>query len=147
MKHFQSTIEKLEQAFVTFMRHLGPKLSEDAESGLTGAQFYILHLLSQKEKFRVTEIANKMCVKTSAVTVMVERLHKNDWVARSRDEKDRRVVWIGLTDSGKEVLANAQKRRFKILAEYLQHLDPNELDHLLHIYEKLGQIAQKMDEA
>ncbi|WCN39587.1 MarR family winged helix-turn-helix transcriptional regulator [Aneurinibacillus uraniidurans] len=141
MSKFEKSIERLESAYVSFMRHLGPKLSGDAELGLTGPQFYILHLLSKKEKFMVTEMASKMGVKPSAITVMIERLYKNRLVSRDRDENDRRVVFIHLTEEGKEVLQKAKQRRFEIISQYFKHLEADELESLIAIYEKLARIA------
>ncbi|GEN35819.1 MarR family winged helix-turn-helix transcriptional regulator [Aneurinibacillus danicus] len=146
MGDFDKKIERLEQAYVSFMRQLGPKLSEDTELGLTGPQFYILHLLSKKEKFMVTEIASEMGVKPSAITVMIERLHKNRLVMRDRDENDRRVVFIHLTEKGKEVLQKAKQRRFKTISHYLKHLESEELENLVKIYEKLARIASTVED-
>lgn len=145
MDDFGKTIERLERAYISFMRELGPKLAEDTELGLTGPQFYILHLLSQKEKFMVTEIASKMGVKPSAITVMIERLHKNGLVMRDRDENDRRVVLIYLTERGYETLQKAKQKRFETIAHYFKHLESEELESLVQIYEKLTRIAHAED--
>ncbi|AIE60025.1 MarR family winged helix-turn-helix transcriptional regulator [Bacillus methanolicus] len=145
MSDFEKKLERLEQAYVSFMRQLGPKLSEDTELGLTGPQFYILHLLSKKEKFMVTEIASEMGVRPSAITVMVERLHKNGLVIRDRDENDRRVVFIQLTDKGYEILQKAKQKRFQTISNYLKHLESEELESLVQIYEKLARIANSID--
>lgn len=83
------------------MRTMGTQLAEPV-SGLTGPQFYILHQLEQKEKCTVGELAESMGVKPSAITAMVDRLDKHGFVARDRDEEDRRVVYISLRDSGKK---------------------------------------------
>jgi MarR family transcriptional regulator, organic hydroperoxide resistance regulator len=146
MDDFDKKIERLDQAFHSFMRHLGPKLSENTELGLTGPQFYILHLLSTKEKFMVTEMASEMCVKPSAITVMIERLYKNDLVFRERDENDRRVVFIHLTDKGREVLKKAKQKRFQTISQYFKHLDSDELENLVKIYEKLARIATTVED-
>ena len=46
------------------------------------------------------EIGAKMLVTVSNLTGIVDRLEGKKFVARKRDEKDRRVVHVVLTDKG-----------------------------------------------
>ena len=139
-KELENCIDRLQNAFSTTMRKLGPELSEH-ESGLTGPQFFILNLLLKKGKCTVTELADDMRVQPSAITAMVDRLHKNGFVLRERDESDRRVVCIQLSDIGSEMLAQAKKKRKQIIQGYLSHLESEELESLVHIFEKLAKIT------
>ncbi len=137
---FEIYTERLQNAVGLTMRMIGSKMAEQ-ETSLTGPQFFILKLLSLKGKCTVTELAEEMRVKPSAITAMVDRLHKNGLVLRERDEKDRRVVYIQISDAGSETLEKAQKTRRQIIQRFLSHLEPEELKFFVHIFEKLAQKA------
>lgn len=139
MEDLNSYINRLQVAFSFTMRKLGPELSEAI--GFTGPQFFILMLLSKQERWMVTELAERMYVKPSAITVMIDRLHQSGLVARERDENDRRIVFIRITDQGRQALQQAGDKRTQIIMKYLQHLTPDELESLANIYEKLAKIV------
>ncbi|MDA5110306.1 MarR family transcriptional regulator [Brevibacillus thermoruber] len=139
-KDLDQAIERLQIAFSTTMRKLGPELAESS-ADLTGPQFYILSLLSKKGPRSVTELADNMCVKPSAITAMVDRLLKHGFVQRDRDEHDRRVVTIRLTEQGAAILQQAKRKRKEVVQRYLRHLTPDELDALVRLFEKLARIA------
>ncbi|WP_047151924.1 MarR family winged helix-turn-helix transcriptional regulator [Aneurinibacillus tyrosinisolvens] len=141
MDDLNSYMDRLESAFTTTMRKLRPELIEGMESSLTGPQFFILHLLSKKEKCMVTELADSMGVKPSGITVMIDRLCQNGLVRRERDEKDRRIVYTLLTEQGRETLKQAEENRKEVIKKYLQHLSQEELESLVSIYEKLARIT------
>lgn len=112
------------------------------ELGVTGTQFNMLDLLSKKEAHKVTDLAEKMGVKPSAVTTMIDRLANNGLVSRRHDENDRRAVLVSITSEGREVLRNFEEKCRNLTKRYLSHLEPNELEALATIYEKLGNIDE-----
>ncbi|KQL48690.1 MarR family transcriptional regulator [Brevibacillus choshinensis] len=133
-------MERLQEAVRSTMRVLGPQLSEPV-FGLTGPQFYILHQLDLKGKCTVGELADSMAVKPSAITAMIDRLDKHEFVVRDRDDHDRRVVHISLTASGRDTLSQVKKHRQGILKHYLSHLTQEELSSMIHVFEKLSRVA------
>lgn len=111
-----------------------------SELGLTRGQFYILKTIQSQGKCRATDIANVMEVKPSAVTLMIDRLEARQWVRRSQDTSDRRVIIIELTPEGKQILKKARQISDEVVKRYFSHLSSDDLDHLLKIYEKLERI-------
>jgi MarR family transcriptional regulator, organic hydroperoxide resistance regulator len=138
-------INQLEKSFYTTMRTLGPEISEHLEEGLTGDQFFILRIIENKGRVISSELAEEFRVKPSAITAMIDRMIKNDFVTRERDEKDRRVVYITMTDKGKEVLERSEKKRIDIIEKYMSQLETEELESLVQIYEKLANIVKTMN--
>ncbi|MGM0852236.1 MAG: MarR family winged helix-turn-helix transcriptional regulator [Bacillota bacterium] len=139
-KHIQhSYIDRLFHAFQISNRHIQQDLTSTLkEMNLTGPQFYILYLLSASEGTKSTELADRLDVKPSAITVMIDRLLKNDFVIRERDEKDRRIVKLDLTAAGREVFEKAKAKRREIFSRYLAFLDEEDVNQLVMIYEKLA---------
>ncbi|SHF20510.1 MarR family transcriptional regulator [Desulforamulus putei] len=136
-------VKRLEAAFTKTMKKLGPKLSS-LEEGLTQPQFFVLGLLKNNPR-TVTEIAEIMGVQPSAITAILDRMYKSGFILRERNEEDRRVVVVYITEKGKEVFAKAQKKRLDIITRYLGYLEREELEQLLNIYEKLAKILETED--
>ena len=108
----QSYIDRLFTAFHVANRHIQQEMSLALKDmKLTGPQFFILYLLSTSEDMKSTELAEKLDVKPSAITVMIDRLLKNDLVLRQRDERDRRIVKLQLTSLGREIFEKAKRKR------------------------------------
>lgn len=110
------------------------------EFGVTETQLNMLDLLSKKESNKVTDLAEKIGVKPSAVTTMIDRLTNNGLVYRRHDDADRRSVLVSITDEGRELMNKFEERCRRILKSYLSHLEPDELETLASIYEKLGKV-------
>ncbi|MDX8345121.1 MarR family transcriptional regulator [Rossellomorea sp. YZS02] len=143
----QSYIDRLFTAFHVANRHIQQEMSLALKDmKLTGPQFFILYLLSTSEDMKSTELAEKLDVKPSAITVMIDRLLKNDLVLRQRDERDRRIVKLQLTSLGREIFEKAKRKRREIFSRYLAYLDEEDIDQLVTIYEKLATVIENNTE-
>jgi DNA-binding MarR family transcriptional regulator len=135
-------VEHLQDVFMATIRRMGKEMME-SEPKVTGPQFFILQFLHKKGKSTVSGLAEEMSVKPSAITAMIDRLHKQGFVLRDRDEHDRRVVFIQISDVGQLAMEETVEKRKKILLKYLAHLEPEEVKSLIAIYEKLARIDIK----
>jgi len=75
-----------------------------------------------------SEISRVHCISKPNVTTLISKLIENGLAERSHDEKDRRVIYITITDKGKQI---AYRRR-KIVKEYMSkifdRLDKDEIE-------------------
>ncbi|WP_052092363.1 MarR family transcriptional regulator [Paenibacillus sp. FSL H7-0357] len=120
-------------------RKITSQMSLHKEIGLTVPQFGLLRMIAQEKKARVIQLADKLEVKSSAVTVMLDRLEALGLIAREPDENDRRAVIVTLTAKGQELLEEAQYRSLLLLAEHLSILKPEELQNFADYYRFLEQ--------
>jgi MarR family transcriptional regulator, organic hydroperoxide resistance regulator len=141
-KLLEQYINRLEQSIFTSMRKLGPELSDQLEQGLTGDQYYVLKILQQEKKCTASYLAETFRVKPSAITAMIDRMIKNDFVSRERDEEDRRVIYIKMTERGSDVLEMSEKKRSELIERYISKLDQEDLESIVTVYEKLAKIIQ-----
>ena len=135
-------ILRYENSFFTAARLIGPKIQEAFGEEVTGDQFFVLQILTNEENVTSSQLAKLFNVKPSAITAMIDRMYKNDLVLRNRDEKDRRVVYIELSEKGKEIKRRAEKKRMEIMRKYYGQLDEDELVGLIETIEKLTRIIQ-----
>lgn len=85
----------------------GYSKSAERETGLTGPQLWALKLLAAAESMRVSELARQMFLRPATVVGILDRLEAKTLVTRIRSREDRRVVELHLTETGKEVVAQA----------------------------------------
>lgn len=86
------------------------------EIGIYPGQPPLLFILNKKDGLSQSEIANKLDVKPSTITVMLKRMEKANLVERRQDALDQRVSRVYLTDGGRETCNKAMKK-FKKLEE------------------------------
>ncbi|CAM4347412.1 MAG: MarR family transcriptional regulator [Paenibacillus macerans] len=139
-------IERIEAAWSSTFRKMKSELMHHQELGLTGPQFHMLALIDRQKTCNVSYLADKLEVKPSAITVMIDRLVQNGYVERRHDEKDRRSVLLSVTTRGAEVCEEARKRSREVLKAHLSVLDRHELDVLVGILEKFSKNKRQVRE-
>jgi DNA-binding MarR family transcriptional regulator len=93
-------------------------------------------------------------VSQASATGIVDRMEQRGLVARHRDDDDRRVVRVALTDEGRSLIAGLATERREHLAMMLDHLADNELEGFLvgaralhrardHFHDQLPQSASE----
>jgi len=80
-------------------------------------------------------------VNPAAITAMMDRLSKNDLIIRERDEKDRRTVNIRFSSQGRQVFNRSEAKRKQMFKHYFSQLEPEEMNLLVVITEKLARIV------
>ncbi|PQD97141.1 MarR family transcriptional regulator [Pradoshia eiseniae] len=119
-------LDQLEEWLVPVIRGLISELYELKDLGITGSQFHLLNTIHKEKVSNVKRLAEELDVKSSAITVMLERLVQSGLVSRVQDESDRRSVLVTLTDAGEEVLVKAKNYSRDILMNYARLLDEDE---------------------
>lgn len=102
---------------------------------ITDTQYVVLRAL-RKAPCNTSFLAHMLGVTLSAVTALINRLHRMDFVSRERQEKDRRQVWISITPKGLQVLKDVEERRNLLLAVYLSRVPEEEREQLLELLKK-----------
>lgn len=98
---FASYSTSLWVRFLRFNLASHKKLESDlGKLGLTPPQFYVLATIGYAGSLPFGEIGAKMMVTVSNLTGIVDRLEEKKLVLRKRDETDRRVVHVTLTEKG-----------------------------------------------
>jgi Transcriptional regulators len=133
-------VSRAQNALWNTSMKIAEKVRDLTEFGITETQFNMLDLLSRKESYKVTYLAERMGVKPSAITTMIDRLANNGLVSRRHDDADRRAVLVSITNEGRELINKFEEKCRQILKSYLSYLEPDELEALASIYEKLNNV-------
>ena len=131
-----NTLIKLNRSVNSLQSHLIPLIHKDF--GITESQFAVLEALYHLGPLSQGQLCQKILRSGSNVTTVVDNLEKNTLVRRDRDEEDRRVQIVTLTDQGREVIAEAFPAHVARVAEVLSVLTQAEQKELGRICLKLG---------
>jgi DNA-binding MarR family transcriptional regulator len=101
------------------------------------SQMGVLFVVSHGTSVTIKDVSQRFAMTSSAATQMVNALVKNGFLARKEDTHDRRKICLLLTAKGKKVIEQAKKYRMKKMTEMFEPLTDSELNHLLHIQEKI----------
>ena len=139
---FSSYTTSLWVRFLRFNLQSHKKLEADLEKqGLTPPQFYVLATIGYAGRLPFGEIGAKMMVTVSNLTGIVDRLEEKKLVLRERDEHDRRVVHVVLTDKGAKLFKNAIPLFEKSIAGIFTNLDQAQQKELSALLRKLKQAS------
>lgn len=117
-------------------RKISQTVLSELNSELTAPQLFMLAMISKENTPKQSHLADKLGVKPSAITVMIDRLVQSGHVIRKHHETDRRIVLVENTAEGTAVLAQANDVQKKVIARGLSQLPPEELHILVSAFEK-----------
>ncbi|MGL4992507.1 MAG: MarR family winged helix-turn-helix transcriptional regulator [Sarcina sp.] len=82
---------------------INTKISEGLKTkGLTQAQITAIKFIAHEKKLTLTELSEKMAIKKSTCSGIVDRLEVMDILTRIKDKNDKRVSYIQFSAKGKE---------------------------------------------
>jgi DNA-binding MarR family transcriptional regulator len=98
--------------------------------GLTGAQFSVLKNVAEGTAATAADLCRTMHYDTGSMTRMLDRLEEKAVLRRERCTKDRRVVFLRMTATGKELLPQLRSAAVRVLSRHLAGFSPEEVDNL-----------------
>lgn len=133
----QMLVKRTSELLIEIKKELHDVIAKSGES-MNYPHFFILHTLFYKEKCMVSELGNVMGLTSGAITTSINKLEEMDYIVRDRDQKDRRVVWVSLTNAGKESIQNIIDERNKVWNEHFLKLTEDEQKQLLVLVNKMS---------
>ncbi|AFK87080.1 MULTISPECIES: MarR family winged helix-turn-helix transcriptional regulator [Thermoanaerobacterium] len=82
---------------------------------ITMSRFWVLNKLSQDEAITMKQLQSQLLLSSSTLTGLIDNLVADDLVYRWRDDKDRRLVFLKLTEKGAVLLNEILEYRTKML--------------------------------
>ena len=105
--------------------------------GLSNQQFNILRILrGNGDWMTMNDIKRVMIDKSPHTTRMVTKLEEKGWVERKQGEKDRRVVYVRVSQSGLDHLAEIDKVEPEVVA-YLDKITAEEAQTINEILDRM----------
>ncbi|WP_410769317.1 MarR family winged helix-turn-helix transcriptional regulator [Fontibacillus sp. BL9] len=136
-------IERYMAAYFTVTKRMHGELREVLQDEMTMDQFQIIDYIVMHGKVTSTELSETFVVGKSSITAIITRLVDKGILERARDEDDRRVVYLSLTERGMSHYKKAQAKIMETLSTYLVHFGAEEVEGFLGVFEKLAYLLDK----
>ncbi len=126
---------KLARAFNTLNKLSAKDISSH---GVTQPQFAVLECLGHLGPLSLGELSKKMLVSGGNMTVVVDNLEKQRYVERIHDLKDRRTIYVRLTENGLQWFNDNFVLHANRIAQLMSVLNEKEQKQLSRLLKKLG---------
>ncbi|UCC95244.1 MAG: MarR family transcriptional regulator [Candidatus Omnitrophota bacterium] len=104
---------------------------------LTNRQIIVLMFLYENKSVKISDIARGLFVSFPTITGIVDRLVKKGYLLRGRNSKDRRIVYINLSNKGQNFVKRFKENIRKRWQKILSYLTREEQESYLSILKKI----------
>ena len=109
-------------------RALAQCISDKGIDAFSGEQGKILFVLWQKDKITQKELATEIGLAKNTITVMLEKMEKNNLIKRITDENDKRKTLVILTEYAKSLKKCSDKISDEMLKKVYKGFSEEEID-------------------
>ena len=124
-------------------RALAQCISDKGIDAFSGEQGKILFVLWQKDKITQKELASETGLAKNTITVMLEKMEKNNLIRRITDENDKRKSLVILTEPAKSLKKCSDKISDEMLKKMYRDFNEEEIDKF---EEYLHRIIRNLEE-
>ena len=136
----EPAIERLDAIFTRIGRLSRRRMPDDT---LTFGQFAVMRMLFRQGPQPMGAIAENMGISLAGATGIIDRLVNQDVVERTRSKEDRRVVWVDLSDGGRERMMRLSQERRQQMLHLLEPLEASEVETLVHLLGRVEDHAEQ----
>jgi DNA-binding MarR family transcriptional regulator len=104
---------------------------------ITLPQFLILMLLHKEVEVKMSELAHFMSVTTAATTGIVDRLVRDDYLVRTYDPQDRRIIKVKLTTKGSQLVKKINQQKRRMIVKVFGRMPESDRENYLRILMKI----------
>jgi DNA-binding MarR family transcriptional regulator len=120
------------------MRHRFHDFMQD--SGLTFPQLSVISTLTKNGELKVSVLSDKIGLSDSTVSGILDRLEQKNIIRRERNQDDRRVVKIALTEGSRKFCKDFHKRAEEHFSNLLKRLSEQEIKDIIKGLETLNSV-------
>lgn len=115
----QRKLEQILNSILHSSEMLEDQMKQETDlKNLTSRQLYCIELIKAMQNPSLSELAEKMHIAKASISVMIDRLEKNDFLFKVAADHDRRSAHVHLTEKG-EKAASLHHALHKRIADLL----------------------------
>lgn len=129
-----------------WVNHLGFQLRKELETAfvanghrVTSEEWALLLILSKHGQLSPRDLSQLTLRDPTTVSRLIDRLEGKGLIERTRTRKDRRIVDVGITETGRALFAKLADIASRLIDLSLQGIAPQDL-------ERVNQVLKKMSE-
>ncbi|MGI2297161.1 MarR family winged helix-turn-helix transcriptional regulator [Paenibacillus sp. GXUN7292] len=133
----QHILTEFEELYIDFQRKIGAAWQKKMEHTISSSQGTILFRLNAAGPQKFSALAEKLGITPGAVTSLSDKLISAGYAERKRDEEDRRVVYLEITEAGSEIVKSLKMDIKGVVKSFFEGVSDEDLKHLTRIYEQI----------
>lgn len=102
-------------------------------------------MLETESRNSMSHIADRLAISVSALTTSVNALVRKEYLCRESSQKDRRIVFVKLTETGKQALEHHKRFHKKMIDSLDKTLSDEEWDTLVRSLDALGMFFEEVN--
>ncbi|WP_141527918.1 MarR family winged helix-turn-helix transcriptional regulator [Bacillus sp. AFS023182] len=130
----EALILDLSASFRKMIRLLQNDINTRFSEHMPYNEFSVLRALFWKSPQMASQIASEVNVTSSHITAVTDRLVRKGFVTRKRSDSDRRIVYLEITDHGKEVAEKLEAVRKEYYREKFKGWSDQEVEMVLELF-------------
>ncbi|KAF9119055.1 hypothetical protein BGX30_004111 [Mortierella sp. GBA39] len=112
-------------------------MENELAPALTESQLTVLEVLSDQERMKPSDLTPLLATSPAAVTMLLDRMEKNGLIQRERDLNDRRIVWVSISEKGKNEVLRGLQIRDAFLSGVLSRISLHNQQLLVYLLGKI----------
>lgn len=125
------------ELFSNILKKMKKEWAKQLEPGLNFSQYFILKALKSSGSRKATELAELIQMTPGAITGASDKLVCEGYAERKGAKEDRRVVYLEITDKGKDFLESMAEKQKAVTAKFFEGLADEDINHLIRIYQQI----------
>ncbi|PAV28278.1 MarR family transcriptional regulator [Virgibacillus profundi] len=135
------------KAFVVLMKSsksVQEQIKKDISNyDMKTSDFTILEAIYHKGRQTVRQISEAVLINTGSITYVIDKLETKGLLERSACKEDRRVVYIQITESGKQLMDEIFPKHQKVIEEIFEDISAEEKKTVIDILKRVGKKVEK----
>lgn len=133
----RSLNEMLVKLFNHVMDMEGDAVITEEFKDITNNDMHIIEAIGIETPRNMSVIAQKLHVTVSTLTINMNGLEKKGYICRERSQKDKRVVYVTLTEKGKKAFYHHRDFHKRMIKAIVKDLSEQEMEILYRCLENL----------
>lgn len=137
----EEAYKKINHALVNLIHQIwdqeGKAIITEEFKDLTNNDMHVIEAVGLGEGENMSSIARELKITVGSLTTSMNSLVKKQYVERNRSKKDRRVVFVKLTEKGRKAYLHHEEYHRRMVQTILERLDEGELAVLLKTLDAL----------
>ena len=119
-----------------------------AEHNASVSMAFVLLAINEEEGTPVTKIAPRMGMEPNSLSRILKSMEEDGFILRKKDEADKRMAYVCLTEKGKEKREVALKAVYRLERAIVNQIDEKKLEAFFevarHIPDAIDEFKEKM---
>jgi len=145
LQDFEREIMEVKDFYIEFFKKTLVMNGRGTGFDFTLSEMKALTAFRGDRDYTMGELSKNAQVTMPSMTEMIDKLAQKGMAERYRDDRDRRVVKVRLTDKGKQLRKEFMQKRLQDMKEVFGKLSRNEQEDLIASLRRARQILEKVE--